>query len=66
MSNKTDAPKKSFFKGIKAECKKINWPSKSVVAKESGVVFVITVILSAIIFAVDWIIQSGLEKFLNL
>ncbi len=66
MSDKANAPKKSFFKGMKAEFKKINWPSKSVVAKESGVVFVITVILSAVIFAVDWVIQFGLEKFLNL
>ncbi|MBO4324714.1 MAG: preprotein translocase subunit SecE [Lachnospiraceae bacterium] len=66
MSDNEKAPKKSFFKGLKAEYRKIIWPSSQTVAKESGAVLVITIVLGAIIVVVDLLINFGLSKILGL
>ena len=42
------APKKSWFKGLKSEFKKISWPDKETLVKESAAVIVITIILGTI------------------
>jgi preprotein translocase subunit SecE len=55
------APKKSFFKGLKAEFKKIIWPDKVSVAKQTTAVVIVSVILGIIIKIVDMIIQMGLN-----
>ncbi len=60
------APKQSKFKALKSEFRKIIWPSKEEVTKQSIVVIVITIILAAVIAAFDFIIQSGLFKLLNI
>ena len=44
--------KKSFFKGVRQELKKITWPSKENVVKQTLVVTVITFVL-AVFFAFD-------------
>ena len=54
------APKKSWFKGLKAEFKKIIWPDKESLAKESVAVIVISVILAAMIYLIDSIVNNGL------
>ena len=66
MSDNEKAPKKSFFKGLKAEYRKIIWPNSQTVAKESGAVLVITIVLGAIIVVVDLLINFGLSKILGL
>ena len=55
------APKKSFFKGLKAEFNKIIWPDKDTLTKETVVVVVSTVILGIVIAALDLIIKFGLN-----
>ena len=55
------APKKSWFKGLKAEFKKIIWPDKKSVAKQTTAVVIISVLLGALIKLVDMIIQLGLN-----
>ena len=55
-----------FWKGVKAEFKKIVWPDKVTVAKESAAVVIISVILGAIIALVDMAIKFGLDKILGL
>ena len=55
------APKKSWFKGLKSEFKKIVWPDKETVVKESAAVIVITVILGLVIAVVDMAIENGLR-----
>ena len=55
------APKKSWFKGLKAEFKKIIWPDKKSVAKQTTAVVIISVILGALIKLIDMIIQLGLD-----
>ena len=66
MAENEKAPKKSFFKGLKAEFKKIIWPSRDKVVKESGVVLVISVVLGLVIFGVDILIKLGLGAILGL
>ena len=54
-------PKKSFFKGVKAEFKKIIWPDRMSVVKQTTAVVVISVLLGAVIKVLDKIIQLGLD-----
>lgn len=67
MSEAAETSKKkgSFFKGVKAEFKKIAWPDKTTLAKESAAVVVISVILGAIIALVDAAIKFGLGELLG-
>ncbi len=55
------APKKSWFKGLKSEFKKIAWPDKETLVKESAAVIVITVILGLVIALVDMAIEYGVN-----
>ena len=54
-NSNTNADKKkvSFFQGVKAEFKKIIWPDKSSLAKQTVLVLVISVILGILITVVD-------------
>lgn len=47
------APKKSWFKGLKAEFKKIIWPDKESIGKQSVAVVVSTIVLGVIIALFD-------------
>ena len=51
------APKKSFFKSIKAEFKKIVWPNKESLLKQSVSVIIISVVLGGVIALLDMGIQ---------
>ena len=61
---KEATPKKSFFKGIKAEFSRIIWPNKDAVTRETTVVVVTTVVLGLIIAGIDFLIQIGLDAIL--
>ncbi len=58
--------KKSFFKGLKSEFKKIVWPDKKTLTKETTAVVVISVILGIIISIIDLVIKFGFDKLLQL
>ena len=61
-NNKSDEKpvvKKSFFKGVKSEWRKITWPSKETLVKETTAVIVISVILGAAIALIDALIKFG-------
>lgn len=60
------APKKSWFKGLKSEFKKIIWPEKKHVVRQTTAVVLITAILGVIIVLIDYIVQIGLDKLFNL
>ena len=49
--NTKKAPKKSFWKGLKAEYKRIIWPDKETVTKQTGAVIAVSVALGLIIAA---------------
>ena len=53
---------KQWWKGLKAEFKKIVWPDKESVAKQTAAVIVITIILGAIISLLD----TGLKYLVDL
>ena len=61
---KKDKP--SFFKGFKAELKKVNWPSDKQLANNTLAVIVIVLILAAIVFVLDITFEAankyGLDK----
>ena len=61
---KEKADKKSFFKGLKAEFKKIIWPNKETITKQSVLVLVVSLALGLIIGVLDLIIKFGLNLIL--
>ncbi|WP_330594558.1 preprotein translocase subunit SecE [Variimorphobacter saccharofermentans] len=66
MANTTDkAPKKSWFKNLKAEFKKIVWPDKDTLTKQSIAVIAVTIVLGAIIYVLDYAIERGIGILLG-
>ena len=62
MSENTEKVKKtSWFKGLKAEFKKIIWPDKKTLAKQTVAVIVCSLALGAIISVVDALLQNGID-----
>ena len=53
--------KKSWFKGLKAEFKKIIWPDKKTLSKQTAAVVTVSVALGAIITVIDFIVQNGID-----
>ena len=58
--------KKSWFKGLKAEFKKIVWPDKKSLARESAAVVASAVALGIIIKVLDVVINYGIEFLMGL
>lgn len=56
-----EAKKTSWFKGMKAEFKKISWPNKDTLTKETVAVVVISVLLGVVITVIDLIVRTGIE-----
>lgn len=59
------APKKSWFKGLKSEFKKIVWPDKESLVKQSIVVVFVTLALGIIIYVLDWLIKLGIDVIIG-
>lgn len=61
MSEAVQEKKKtSWFKGLKAEFKKIVWPNRETLTKETAAVLFISVLLGVVISVLDLIIKTGL------
>lgn len=56
-----NAEKTSFFKGVKSEYKKIAWPSKDDLIKETVSVVCVSAVLAALIALFDTVIQYGIN-----
>ena len=61
VSNERAPKKKSFIKTLKAEFKKIIWPDKETLTKQTIAVLISSVVLGAIIAVLDLIIKFGLN-----
>ena len=61
MGENTKTQKKSWFKGVEAEFKKIIWPDKMTVGKQTIAVVATSVVLGAVIAIVDFIAQYGVD-----
>ena len=58
--------KPNFFHGVKREFKKITWPSKEDIVKQTVLVTFITVVCSALIAGIDFLAKTGIDKLINL
>ena len=58
---KTKKQKKSWFKGLKAEFKKIVWPDQKSLTKVTAAVVIVSVVVGVIISVVDLIARFGIE-----
>ena len=65
-AKKEKASKPSFFKGVKAEFKKIVWPDKESLLKQSVAVVCISVVLGIIIAILDFIMLYGVDLLKSL
>lgn len=62
MGDSADKTKKpGFFKGVKSEYKKVVWPDKKTMLKQSVAVVSISIVLGLIIAVLDYIIQYGVS-----
>ena len=52
---------KGFFKGLQAEFKKIIWPDKESLWKQTSVVLIISIIMCGFIRLIDMLVQFGVE-----
>jgi preprotein translocase subunit SecE len=65
MSAQTGARKgkmRIYFKGVKAEMKKVIWPTKKELINYTGVV----ILISAIVGLVVWVLDLGIHRALSL
>ncbi len=60
------AKKPDFFKGVRAEFKKISWPDKDSLMKQSVAVVCISVVLGAVIAVLDFLMQYGVDFLTSL
>ncbi len=61
VSKKEKSRMQSWMDGMKAEFHKIIWPNKEDLAKQTGVVIVVSVLLGALIAVVDVVMQYGVD-----
>ena len=59
--NESASLKRSFFTELKGEFRKIIWPDKKLLGKQSVAVIIAAIIIGCIIAAVDWVMQIGLS-----
>ena len=65
MSEKTKTQKKSWFKGLQAEFKKVIWPDQKTLAKQTTAVVAVSVVLGALIAVIDVILRYGIDLFVR-
>ena len=65
MSGKEKTQKKSWFKGLQAEFKKVIWPDKRTLARQTTAVVAVSLILGALIAIIDAILQFGIELLMR-
>lgn len=67
MAEKTEKSRqKSWFDGLKAEFKKIIWPDRKSLVKQTGAVVAVSIVLGMIIAILDFIFQYGVDILVNI
>ena len=64
--NAPKAQKTSWFKGMKAEFKKIVWPDQKSLTKQTIAVVSVSVALALIIKILDMVMTCGIDRLLTL
>ena len=52
---------KNWFQGLQSEFKKISWPDKDTLVRETVTVAVVSVVLGVIISTLDMVLQYGIN-----
>lgn len=52
----------TFLKEVRAELKKVAWPSRKEVTSYTLVVLITTAVLTAIVFGIDWVIRGTILR----
>ena len=60
-SGKNEGKLSEFFKGVKSEFRKIVWPDRMTLTKQSIAVVVVSVITGALIAIIDRALQYGIN-----
>lgn len=60
MANEADKNKTPFSKGVKAEYKKIIWPTRKAAVRQTAVVIVVAILMGLLIAMLDTAIKFGL------
>jgi len=60
-STKKDRKAVKFFEGVKVEFKKVTWPDKDALMKQSVAVLAISLVVGAIIALLDFGLQYGVD-----
>ncbi len=66
MADKAEKNQKSWFDGLKAEFKKIIWPDRKSLVKQTGAVVAVSIVLGMIIAILDFIFQHGVDILVNI
>lgn len=64
---KTSKAKKntSFFKGLRSEFRKINWPSLQTLVKQSWTVIVVSAIIGFAVMFIDFVYATGYNMIIT-
>ena len=49
----------TFLKEVRSELRKVNWPSRPEVVSYTLVVLVVTAVLTAIVWGMDWVVSNA-------
>lgn len=61
----TTQKKESWIKGLATEFKHIVWPKKSVVARDTGTVLVVAIVLGVAVAVFDFFLQYGMDLLMK-
>lgn len=59
--NKSSSRIKKFLREVKAELKKVSWPTKPELISNTGIVFVAVAVVCALIWAIDGVFSAVLK-----
>jgi preprotein translocase subunit SecE len=67
MAEKQQVSKtRGWWEGVKAEFRKIIWPTRDDLIKKTGTVTIVSIVLGVIIAILDFLIQNGIDRLLGL
>ena len=61
MSENEKTQKRSWFKGLKAEFKKVVWPGKKALVRQTTAVVAVSVVLGGLISVIDAVLEYGIN-----
>jgi preprotein translocase subunit SecE len=61
MADTAKKTKTSWFKGLKGEYKKVVWPNRKTITRQTGDVLFVSIIMGLIIAIVDFVTRIGIE-----